>query len=102
MQLNCHPGERLLLPLREPEGGADVPLVLRERAPTRVRLRSRDRRLPVPADRGGVAAGRHVQAQVLQEVRRVGQVGGLRGNRRRVLLPVRPGGNAQNFQDDSI
>ena len=57
-----------------------------------MRLRPRHGDLPGAADRGGVAARRHFQAQVLQEVRRVGEVGGLRGHYCRIRVPVKLGG----------
>ena len=57
-----------------------------------MRLRPRRGDHPGAADRGGVAARRHLQAEILQEVRRLGQMGGLRGHYRRIRVSVKFGG----------
>ena len=44
------------------------------------------------ADGGRVIAGRHLQTEVLQEVRRVGQVGGIHRHYGRVRFPIKLGG----------
>ena len=55
----------------------------------RMRVRPWHGNHPSTAYRGGVSPCRHLQAEVLQEVRRVGQVGGLCGHYRRIRVPIK-------------